>query len=99
MSELRELYQSVILDHNNKPRNFGALDAANHRAEGHNPLCGDDVTVHLWVRRKDIDNGKSATVFTSPRGGMALTRYYDDQTGRPFVDTPALLRLAIGLPD
>jgi len=49
MSELRELYQSVILDHNNKPRNFGALDAANCRAEGHNPLCGDDVTVHLSI--------------------------------------------------
>ena len=49
MSELRELYQSVILDHNKKPRNFGEPAAANHRAEGHNPLCGDDVTVHLNV--------------------------------------------------
>jgi len=49
MSELRELYQSVILDHNKKPRNFGEPGTANRRAEGHNPLCGDDVTVHLTV--------------------------------------------------
>jgi nitrogen fixation protein NifU and related proteins len=49
MSELRELYQEVILDHNKKPRNFKVLDTANHRAEGHNPLCGDNVTVYLNV--------------------------------------------------
>jgi len=47
MNELRELYQEVILDHNRRPRNFGPLPAANHRAEGHNPLCGDMVTVLL----------------------------------------------------
>ncbi len=44
---LRELYQEVILDHNRRPRNFGALPAANHQAEGYNPLCGDQVTVLL----------------------------------------------------
>jgi nitrogen fixation NifU-like protein len=47
MSELRELYQEVILDHNRRPRNFGALPSANHQAEGYNPLCGDKVTVYL----------------------------------------------------
>ncbi|MGH0033327.1 MAG: Fe-S cluster assembly sulfur transfer protein SufU [Myxococcota bacterium] len=47
MSELRELYQSVILDHNKSPRNFGAPDDANRHAEGDNPLCGDHVTVHV----------------------------------------------------
>ena len=47
MSELSELYQQVILDHNKKPRNFGKLDAANHSAEGFNPLCGDQLTVYL----------------------------------------------------
>lgn len=49
MSELRDLYQEVILDHNRKPRNFGALDDANRLANGHNPLCGDKlrVTVRL----------------------------------------------------
>jgi len=47
MSELRELYQSVILDHNKKPRNFGEPPGANRHAEGHNPLCGDQLTVHV----------------------------------------------------
>ena len=47
MSELSELYQQVILDHNKKPRNFRKLDTANHSAEGFNPLCGDQLTVYL----------------------------------------------------
>ena len=47
MSELSELYQQVILDHNKKPRNFHKLEAANHSAEGYNPLCGDQLTVYL----------------------------------------------------
>jgi len=49
MSELRELYQQVILDHNRKPRNFRVLDGANHTAEGYNPLCGDQITLYLNV--------------------------------------------------
>lgn len=49
MSELRELYQTVILDHNKNPRNFGAVDAATHRASGNNPLCGDQIEVTLEV--------------------------------------------------
>lgn len=49
MSELRDLYQEVILDHYKRPRNFGKLAEANHEAEGHNPLCGDQVTVYLRV--------------------------------------------------
>jgi nitrogen fixation NifU-like protein len=44
---LRELYQEVILDHSRHPRHFGALDNATHKADGHNPLCGDRVTVML----------------------------------------------------
>ena len=49
MNELRDLYQEVILDHNRRPRNFGALPNANREAEGYNPLCGDRVTVQLHV--------------------------------------------------
>ena len=49
MSELSELYQQVILDHNKKPRNFRKLEHANHTAEGFNPLCGDHLTVYLDV--------------------------------------------------
>ena len=49
MSELSELYQQVILDHNKKPRNFRKLENANHTAEGYNPLCGDQLTIYLNV--------------------------------------------------
>ncbi len=49
MSDLRELYQQVILDHYKKPRNFQRLAAANRVAEGHNPLCGDEITVYLHL--------------------------------------------------
>ena len=47
MSELSELYQQVILDHNKKPRNFRKLETANFSAEGYNPLCGDQLTVYI----------------------------------------------------
>jgi nitrogen fixation protein NifU and related proteins len=49
MSDLRELYQQVILDHNRKPRNFRTLEGANRTAEGYNPLCGDQITLYLNV--------------------------------------------------
>ena len=49
MSDLRELYQEVILDHNKSPCNFRKLDGANRVAEGLNPLCGDRVTVYLHM--------------------------------------------------
>ena len=51
-AELRELYQELIFDHNRHPRNFHALDGASHSADGHNPLCGDQLTVYVRV-----DNG------------------------------------------
>jgi nitrogen fixation NifU-like protein len=47
MSELDELYQEVILDHNKSPRNFREMADANRRSEGYNPLCGDHVTVYV----------------------------------------------------
>ncbi|HEX5436132.1 MAG TPA: SUF system NifU family Fe-S cluster assembly protein [Gemmatimonadaceae bacterium] len=48
MPDLTELYQSIILDHNRRPRNFHEMEGADRRSEGHNPLCGDELT--LWVR-------------------------------------------------
>jgi len=50
MSDLRELYQEVILDHNRSPRNFGPLEDADLRADGHNPLCGDRLSIAVKVR-------------------------------------------------
>lgn len=49
MSDPRELYQQVILEHNKKPRNFGKLEPCSHHAHGLNPLCGDDIEVFLIV--------------------------------------------------
>jgi nitrogen fixation protein NifU and related proteins len=49
LTEMRDLYQEVIMDHNRNPRNFGTLEGANRTAEGHNPLCGDNIHLDLLV--------------------------------------------------
>ena len=54
MSDLRELYQEVIFDHNRNPRNYGVLEGANRKAEGFNPLCGDQLTVYMLVNDEGI---------------------------------------------
>ena len=68
MSDLQELYQSIILDHNRRPKNYGALEGANHRAEGRNPDCGDEVKVELAMTGDRIDDVR----FTS--AGCAVSR-------------------------
>ena len=50
MSELNELYQEVILDHNRRPHNFRVIDPASATQEGYNPLCGDRLTLYLTLR-------------------------------------------------
>ena len=49
MTDLSELYQEVILDHNKRPRNFGVLESPTHHAEGYNPLCGDRLDLFVRV--------------------------------------------------
>jgi nitrogen fixation NifU-like protein len=49
MSELSELYQEVILDHNRRPRNFRVIESPSHHAEGYNPLCGDRLRLFVTV--------------------------------------------------
>ncbi len=56
MSELSELYQQVILDHNKKPRNFHVLENANRHADGHNPLCGDQLKVYMKVENGLVED-------------------------------------------
>jgi nitrogen fixation protein NifU and related proteins len=46
-SELQDLYQEVVLEHGKRPRNFREVEGANRRADGYNPLCGDQLTVTL----------------------------------------------------
>jgi nitrogen fixation NifU-like protein len=57
MSDLNDLYQEVILDHNKRPRNFRTIENASHQAEGHNPLCGDRLSLYLKV-----DDGRISDV-------------------------------------
>ena len=56
--DLKELYREVILDHNRHPRNFGRLDPADASADGHNPLCGDRLTVTLRMKSDVVDELK-----------------------------------------
>jgi nitrogen fixation NifU-like protein len=69
MSELRELYQSVILDHNKRPRNYGEAEDANRSADGFNPLCGDKISVTLALEDevvKDVAfNGAGCAISTA----------------------------------
>ena len=60
MDDLRELYQSVILDHNKRPRNFREIEDARRTADGHNPLCGDKLTVYIEL---DDENRVSDIAF------------------------------------
>ncbi|MGH8310582.1 MAG: Fe-S cluster assembly sulfur transfer protein SufU [Steroidobacteraceae bacterium] len=69
MMELRDLYRDVILDHNKKPRNFGRLEPSDAHAEGHNPLCGDRLTVSLRMAGDRIEDvrfeGKGCAISTA----------------------------------
>jgi nitrogen fixation NifU-like protein len=69
MSDLRELYQATILDHNKQPRNFRVPQGANREAAGHNPLCGDRVVVYLVLEEgvvKDVGfQGQGCAISTA----------------------------------
>ena len=76
MSELDDLYQEVILDHNKSPRNFRAIAGANRRADGYNPLCGDQVTVFIQVEDgviKDISFQGSGCAISKASASMMTT--------------------------
>jgi len=63
MMDLRELYQDIILDHGRHPRNFRTIEHPTHLAQGHNPLCGDRVTVYM-----SLDGDRIADVAFQGRG-------------------------------
>lgn len=77
MSDLRELYQEVILDHTKRPRNFGRLDEANRRAKGHNPLCGDKIDIFLKLKDGVIEDvrfdGAGCAISTASASMMSET--------------------------
>jgi nitrogen fixation NifU-like protein len=67
--DLKDLYRDVILDHNRQPRNFGHLDAPDSRADGHNPLCGDELSVFVRMAGERVEDirfeGKGCAISTA----------------------------------
>ncbi len=76
MADLKALYQEVILDHNKKPRNYGKLSPATHHAEGHNPLCGDHITVTMNINGDKVEaigfEGEACAVCKSSASMMTV---------------------------
>lgn len=90
MDDLRDLYQSVILDHNKVPRNFGSLENANHSAEGYNPLCGDKLSLQLILdddeRVVDIRfTGMGCAISTA--SASLMTEYARGKTRSEILET------------
>ncbi|MDH3197326.1 MAG: SUF system NifU family Fe-S cluster assembly protein [Candidatus Krumholzibacteria bacterium] len=102
MSEMRELYQEVIIDHHKRPRNFGKLEGANRHSEGYNPLCGDRVTVYLRVEGDRIQevsfDGSGCAICVASSSVMTETL-----KGKTLADVEALFGkfhdLVTGPPD
>ncbi len=76
MSDLRELYQEVILDHSKHPKNFHKMDDATHTAEGYNPLCGDHFFLYLKIEDgiiKDISFEGSGCAISKASASIMTT--------------------------
>ncbi len=56
MSKLSQLYQQLIIDHSKKPRNFGKPEHFTHHCDGHNPLCGDNISVYLTLENNQVSD-------------------------------------------
>ena len=91
MADPKALYQEVILDHNRKPRNYGALAGASHHAEGHNPLCGDRIDVALRLDGDRIDaiafEGESCAICKASASMMTVA-----VKGKPRAEAETLIR-------
>jgi nitrogen fixation NifU-like protein len=91
MADSKQLYQEVILDHNRKPRNWGVLPDATHRAEGHNPLCGDHLTLTLRLRGEAVDavnfQGESCAICKASASMMTVA-----VKGKTRADAETLIR-------
>lgn len=90
MTDSKQLYQEVILDHNRKPRNYGQLADATHRSEGLNPLCGDHIRLTLKVAGDTIENvafeGQSCAICKASASMMTA-----NVKGKPIADVERLV--------
>jgi nitrogen fixation NifU-like protein len=102
MSELSEMYQEIILDHNRRPRNFGPMPDANHEATGNNPLCGDRVTIRLRTEGDRLEQvgfeGTGCAISTASASMMteALRGKTRDEAQRLFERFHTLLTSGAG---
>ena len=82
--DLKDLYRDVILDHNRAPRNFGRIDTADKRAEGHNPLCGDRLSVFVRMNGERVEEirfeGKGCAISTASASLMTEAVKGKDRT-------------------
>ena len=98
--ELNDLYRDVILDHNKRPRNFGRVDPADALANGHNPLCGDRLTVTLRLAGDRVDdvkfegNGCAISVASASMMTEAVKGHSRDEVATLFDRVHALLTQA-----
>jgi nitrogen fixation NifU-like protein len=96
MTDLRDLYQQVILDHNRSPRNFRKVSGANRSAEGSNPICGDVVTVELRLEGDVIrDIGFQGTGCAISQASASLMT--EAIKGKPRDEAEALFRAFHGM--
>jgi len=95
MADMRALYQEVIMDHNKKPRNFGKLSPCTHHAEGHNPLCGDHITLTMNLDGDKVEaigfEGEACAICKSSTSLMTVavkgkTRSEAEEIAREFLD-------------
>lgn len=91
MSDMRELYQEIILDHNKQPRNCYVMPCANKSADGHNPLCGDTVRVYLRIEGGVIEEisfqGAGCAICTASTSLMT-----ESVKGKTVAETTELFR-------
>jgi nitrogen fixation protein NifU and related proteins len=102
MSDLDDLYQEVILDHNKAPRNFRELTDANCKAEGYNPLCGDHVTVFALVEDgviKDISFQGSGCAISKASASIMTTELKGKSAAAAEAIFASVHRMLTGEPD
>lgn len=92
---MKALYQEVIMDHNKKPRNYGKLSPCTHHAEGHNPLCGDHISLTMNLDGDKVEaigfEGEACAVCKSSTSLMTVavkgkTREEAEEIAREFLD-------------